>query len=93
MGLGGTRGTNSSYPLAKNNRQTTFAGGRNIHHPRGVLDGFLLQSTVGLSDTHTVFSRGERVDKNDLFTLGDPQAGQEFTVNKVSLGYMYDFTR
>ncbi len=57
------------------------------------LDGFLLESTVVFSDTHTVFSRAERVDKNDLFLPTDPRAGEEFTVNKISLGYIYDFPR
>lgn len=81
------------YAWAKNNWQTTFAWGRNIDHPGGPLDGFLLESTVVFNDTHTVFSRAERVDKNDLFLPTDSRAGEEFTVNKISLGYIFDFPR
>ena len=81
------------YAWTKNNWQTTFAWGRNIEHPGGSLDGFLLESTVVFHDTHTVFSRAERVDKNDLFASGEPMAGEEFTVNKITVGYIYDFPR
>jgi hypothetical protein len=78
---------------AKNNWQTTFAWGRNIEHPGESLDGFLLESLVNFQDTHTVFGRAERVNKDDLFPPEDPREGQEFTVNKISLGYIYDFPR
>lgn len=82
-----------SYHLAwaGNNWQTTFGWGRNIQHPGGALDGFLLESLINFHDRHTIFIRGERVDKNELFPPGDPRAGEEFTVNKISLGYIYDF--
>jgi hypothetical protein len=81
------------YAWAKNNWQTTFAWGRNIERPGGTLDGFLLESTVAFDDTHSVFSRAERVDKNDLFAPGDPMAREEFTLNKITVGYIYDFPR
>ena len=81
------------YAWEMNNWQTTFAWGRNVEHPGGPLDGFLLESLVNFDDTHTVFGRAERVDKNDLFPPGNPREGEEFTVNKISLGYIYDFPR
>lgn len=76
-----------------NNWQTTFAWGRNIQHPGPDLDGFLLESLVNFHETHTVFARAERVTKDELFPPGDPRDGQEFTVNKFSLGYIYDFPK
>lgn len=77
----------------KNNWQTTFAWGRNINKPGKILDGFLLESAINFSKTHTVFGRAERVSKDELFPEGDPLHGTAFTVNKVSLGYIYDFPK
>ena len=73
--------------------QTTFAWGRNQNRPGNTLDAFLLESALVYRDAHTLFIRGERVDKDELFPTGDPQEGQIFTVNKLSLGYIYDFTK
>jgi hypothetical protein len=41
--------------------------------------------------THTIFGRFENVQKDELFNEGEPLAGQVFRVNKLSLGYIYDF--
>jgi hypothetical protein len=76
-----------------NHWQTTFAWGQNRNHPGEVLDGFLLESTVRFHDTHTIFGRAERVDKDELFPPSSPLANTMFTVNKVSLGYIYDFPK
>jgi hypothetical protein len=81
------------YAWGRNNWQTTFGWGRNIQHPGNDLDGFLLESLVNFHQTHTVFARAERVDKDELFLPGDPRAGETFTVNKISLGYIYDFPK
>jgi hypothetical protein len=70
---------------------TTFAWGQNRNDPGKVLDGFLLESALILRDTHTIFARGERVNKDELFPPGSPMDGEEFTVNKISVGYIYDF--
>jgi hypothetical protein len=75
----------------ENNWETTFAWGRNYDHPGNTLDGFLLESLVNFRETHTIFARAERVDKDELFPPPDVRDGQAFTVNKVSLGYIYDF--
>lgn len=77
----------------KNHWQTLFAWGENRNHPGKNLDGFLLESTVQFHNTHTVFGRAERVSKDELFPPGSPLDGQEFTVNKISLGYIYDFPK
>jgi hypothetical protein len=81
------------YAWAENNWQTTFAWGRNLEDPGEALDGFLLESTVNFHDQHTVFGRAERVDKDHLFPEGDPRETQAFTVNKFTLGYIYDLPR
>jgi hypothetical protein len=74
-----------------NHWQTTAAWGRNRNDPGRDLDGFLLESLVNIRKTHTVFGRAEHVEKDELFFEGDPRHGKSFTVNKVSLGYIYDF--
>ncbi len=77
--------------FGKNNWGTTFAWGRKMNNPGHDLDGFLLESTLVLYDTHTFFARAERVDEDELFE-GDPVLdGKVLTVNKISLGYIRDF--
>lgn len=71
--------------------QTMVAWGRNRNAPGRDLDGFLLESAINIHKTHTVFARGETVEKDELFAEGDPLHGKPFTVNKISLGYIYDF--
>ena len=73
--------------------QTTLAWGRNLEDPGPRLDGFLLESAWHLDDRHTLFGRIERVDKSELLKPGERLAGKVFTVNKLALGYIYDFTR
>jgi hypothetical protein len=78
-------------PLGPNDWQTTLAWGRDDNDPGRELDGFLLESAIVLHHTHTIFGRFERVKKDELFTAPDPLAGEAFWVNKLSLGYIYDF--
>src|SRR5207253_3103931 len=68
--------------------QTTFGWGQNRNHPGKVLDGFLLESALNFRAMHTIFGRAERVSKDELFPPGHPLEGKQFTVNKVSLGYI-----
>jgi len=87
------RGTvSASYHKAwgQNNWQTMFAWGVNANDPGRTLHGFLLESTVNLKETHTLFGRAETVEKDELFPEGDPLHDKAFHVNKVSLGYIYD---
>lgn len=77
-------------PFGDNNWATTFAWGRRMDSPGHDLDGFLLESEVVFNQRHTFFGRAERVDEDELFQPPSPLADQVFTVNKLSLGYIYD---
>ena len=72
-----------------NNWATTFAWGRKMNRPGPTLDGFLLESSVVLLDTHTLFGRAERVNEDEI--LGHVEPALVFTPTKSSLGYIYDF--
>ena len=75
-------------PFGENNNwQTTLAWGQNNHHPGHTLNGYMLESAVNIKKTHTIFGRFERVDEDELLQ----ENHQVFTVNKLSLGYIYDF--
>ncbi len=76
-----------------NNWQSLFAWGRNIDRPKGTTDAFLLESALAFRQKHTVFARLERTDKDDLFEMASPLAGETFRVGEASLGYVYDFLR
>lgn len=78
-------------PFPNANWQTTLAWGRNDNIPGKILDGFLLESTLVFRHQHTFFSRFERVAKDELFTESSPLHGEKFTVNKMTLGYIFDF--
>lgn len=71
--------------------QTTVAWGLNMNDPGRTLDGVLVESTVVMDRTHTVFGRFETVEKDELFREGEPQHDLVFRVNTLSLGYIYDF--
>jgi hypothetical protein len=79
-----------NLPLGKNNWQTTAAWGRNNLDPGHSIDAYLLESAFRYHEQHTFFGRAERVQKDELFEAPDPLAGQTFTINKFSLGYIYD---
>ncbi|MFA5275655.1 MAG: hypothetical protein WC417_02040 [Candidatus Omnitrophota bacterium] len=85
-----TASVSYNKPFPNANWQTTFAWGRNDFIPGKTLDGFLLESTLRIKDTHSLFTRLERVGKDELFTENDPLYGEKFIVNKVTLGYIYD---
>jgi len=70
-------------PLRDANWGTTLAWGQDNNTTSGHrLDAYLLESAVVFSHKHTVFARAERVQKDDLFLLGDPMAGQSFTIGE-----------
>jgi len=73
--------------------QTTLAWGRNTPSAGPVSDAWLLESALKLTDAHTLFGRLERVAKDELFLPGAALYGRSFTVNKLSLGYVFDFAR
>ncbi len=73
---------------AGNPWQTTAAWGQNSERPGKTLNAFLIEGTLRLQETHTIFGRAERVEKNDLLPTGETLA-----VYKLSLGYLHDFLR
>ena len=68
--------------------QTTLAWGRNTPSHGEATDAWLLESAVSFSNTHTIFGRAERAEKNELFLDGH----ETFRVGKLTAGYVYDFS-
>jgi hypothetical protein len=71
--------------------QTTLAWGHNAPTRGTASNGWLIESALRLTLAQTLFGRAERVGKDELFLAGAPLAGATFTINKLSLGYIYDF--
>jgi hypothetical protein len=71
--------------------QTTLAWGHNSPSQGRASSGWLLESALKLASTQTLFGRAERVAKDELFLAGAPLGGETFTVEKLSLGFIYDF--
>jgi hypothetical protein len=72
--------------------QTTLAWGHNDPQPGTASDAWLLESALRLGIAHTLFGRAESVGKDELFTPGQPLFGPTYTIDALSLGYIYDFT-
>ena len=85
-----TASASYNKPFGDNNWATTLAWGHKIERPGDTLDAWLLESAVTFNERHTFFGRAERTDENELFESPSPLAGQTFTVNTLSLGYVYD---
>jgi hypothetical protein len=80
-----------TQPFGKDNVwSTTAAWGRKMLKPGDTLDGFILETEAIFQKTYTVFARAERVQENELLDLTPAPI---FTVNKVSVGGIYDFYR
>jgi len=73
--------------------QTTLAWGRNVPSSGPSSNAWLLESALKLRHAHTLFGRLERVTKDELFLPGAALYGRSFTINKLSLGYIFDFAR
>jgi hypothetical protein len=71
--------------------QTTLAFGHNSPSSGSGSNAWLAESALKLAAAHTVFARFERVGKDELFLPGQPLYGPTFTIDKLSLGYIYDF--
>jgi hypothetical protein len=71
--------------------QTTFAWGRNDPSTGQPSNAWLLESALRLTSAHTLFGRLERVGKDELFLPGSSLHDRTFTINSLSLGYIYDF--
>lgn len=73
--------------------QTTFAFGRNSPSQGTASSAWLLESALKLTSSQTLFGRAERVGKDELFLPGAPLYGQTFEIEKLSLGYIFDFAQ
>jgi hypothetical protein len=73
------------------NWQSTLAWGRNARDPGDSTNAVLLESTLR-TGRHTLFGRGERARKDELFESG-PHAHEPFDVGKVTVGYILDVVR
>jgi hypothetical protein len=71
--------------------QTTFAYGHNAPSSGAATSAWLLESEARLTVRDTVFTRLERVGKDELFLPGNALYGEVFTVNALSVGYVRDF--
>jgi len=70
---------------------STVAWGRKTQRPGKTLDGFLFESALLFQKTYTLFARAERVDENELFRDVLGFDNRVFTVNKITVGGIYDF--
>jgi hypothetical protein len=86
-----TASVSYNAPYAGGWWQTTLAWGRNSPSQGPAGSGWLLESALSLTAAQTLFGRAEQVAKDELFLAGAPLAGENFTVGKLSLGYIYDF--
>lgn len=73
--------------------QTTLAFGHDRPSEGGGSSAWLVESALNLEGAHTLFGRAERVGKDELFLPGQPLYGPTYTIEKLSLGYIYDFAR
>jgi len=69
---------------------TTVAWGRKMNKPGVTLDGFILETAAIFQKKYTLFARAERVQENELLDL---EPAPIFTVNKLTMGGIYDFFR
>jgi hypothetical protein len=58
--------------------------------PSRLQDALLLEGTLRLGGRHLVFSRAERVEKDELYPGLDPFHPRVFPVGALQLGYLYE---
>lgn len=80
-------------PLPEEWWQTTLAWGHNSPSQGRASNAWLLESALKLTASQTLFGRAERVAKDELFLPGTALFGESFTIDKISLGYIFDFTQ
>ena len=80
-----------TQPFGNDNIWSTMvAWGRKMMRPGDTLDGFILETAAIFQKQYTVFARAERVQENELL---DHEPAPIFTVNKLTVGGIYDFIR
>lgn len=62
-------------------------------NPGETLDGYLLESALILRKTYTLFLRAERVAETELHHDEPALHGRVLSVNKISVGGIWDFYR
>jgi hypothetical protein len=83
-----------TQPLGDDNLwSATAAWGRKSLNPGETLDGYLLESALILRKTYTLFLRAERVAETELHHDEPALHGRVLSVNKVSVGGIWDFYR
>lgn len=70
--------------------QTTLAWGRNAKQHRESSYGYLLESSLRLTNAHAFFGRVEQVGSDDILRENDSNRREMFKMNKLTLGYVYD---
>jgi hypothetical protein len=73
--------------------QTTLAFGRNDPSSGPATDAWLLESAAAVTSALTVFARYEHAAKDELFLPDEPLYGRTFTIQKLSVGGVYDVAR
>jgi hypothetical protein len=86
-----TASLTANFPFGADNWQSTLAWGRNAPSTGAASNAYVIESAYAVAQTHTIFMRGERVDKNELFAPGSAMAGASFRVAKLTAGYIRDF--
>lgn len=71
--------------------QATCAWGRNDKRPGLDTNAVLLEAAFNVKMTHTVFSRFEYTQKDELFQHDEQLAGKAYSIKKYTVGYVYDF--
>lgn len=73
------------------NLQLAAIVGINEEIPDNTLPAFLLDATLEIHRQHVLFSRFEWIRKDDLFIEPDVLAGRIVDIQKLTLGYIYEF--
>ena len=81
----------NKYFNNSNNWQTILAWGQNNNNPGHTLYAYMLESAASLQYARTIFTRIERLQKDELEQNFITKKQPIFTVNKVSIGYIQDF--
>ena len=71
--------------------QTTLAFGRNDPSAGAASNAWLAESAAAVTPALTLFMRYEHVAKDELFLPDQPLYGRTFTIQKLSVGGVYDF--
>jgi hypothetical protein len=71
--------------------QSTLAFGHNVPSSGDASDAWLVESSAAVASALTLFARYEHVAKDELFLADQPLYGRTFTIQKFSIGSVYDF--